>query len=231
MTANTKNNASHSWLPLEACPEVWNKIIHGSGVDTKWKYVDIENLDSLIQAPLAIIILFPSTQRYNDHIHQEEIRLAKLEQSISPNVIFFKQPAGMAACGMTAMLHSLANNDNEVVGPGVLHDFLETSRSMSPDERADWLQQSNELEHLHQTAASLGQTDVTGPGQCHIDCHYICLVEVDDHLYELDGRRPLPVNHGKTTDFIQSAAKMIKQYKDLEPDQKHFRIIALMESK
>ncbi|CEG67967.1 Putative Ubiquitin carboxyl-terminal hydrolase L3 [Rhizopus microsporus] len=29
------------WVPLEANPEIWNKIIHKNGVDPRWNYVDV----------------------------------------------------------------------------------------------------------------------------------------------------------------------------------------------
>ncbi|KAI8339638.1 peptidase C12, ubiquitin carboxyl-terminal hydrolase [Chlamydoabsidia padenii] len=221
-------------LPLEANVEVWNKIIHDSGVSTKWKYTDIHGVDSdklsKIPPSSALILLFPSTDKYNDHIHEEEVRLAKLEQSISPNVVFFKQTV-QQACGMIALLHSLANNSNSEEVKGPLFDFIEKSRSMSPDERAEWLKESNELRLLHEAAAAtLGDHPVALLEDGHTDFHYVCFVEVDDHLYELDGRRPLPVNHGKTTDFVQSSTKVIKQYMDIDPNQHDFSMIALVES-
>ncbi|ORZ18717.1 hypothetical protein BCR42DRAFT_324601 [Absidia repens] len=220
MTSNINNSENQDWLPLEADPQ----IIHESGVDARWKYIDIH-------AALALILLFPSTARYNEHIHEEETRLAKLEQSISPNVVFFKQTI-QSACGMIALLHSLANNDDEVLGPGPLYDFLEKSRTMSPDERTEWLKQTDELHLLHDAAAAkLGHSDVNALDACHTDFHYVCFVEVDNHLYELDGRRPLPVNHGKISDFVKGSAKVIKQYMDIDPDQRNFNVIALVDSK
>lgn len=165
------------------------KGLHVSGVDS----------DRLAKVPAstALVLLFPSTDKYNEHIHAEETRLAKLEQSISPNVVFFKQTV-QHACGMIALLHSLANTTTDAA-TGPLFDFMEKSRSMSPDERVEWLKESNELKLLHEAAVENGAALEEG----HTDFHYVCFVEVDDHLYELDGRRPLPVNHGKTTDFVQ----------------------------
>lgn len=151
---------------------------------------------------IAIIFIVPSSPRYNTHVQQEQARLAKLEQSISPNVIFFKQTK-QKACGMIALLHSLANNEDDVVGPGPLHDFLEKSASMSPDERTEWLQQSDELQILHDGAVAAGHMEMEDLDQSHTDFHYVCFVEVDDHLYELDGRRPLPINHGKAKNAVQ----------------------------
>lgn len=63
----------------------------------------------------ALIFLFPITEAYEKFKDEEEARLIKLEQSISPEVVFFKQTIANA-CGMIALLHSVANNDDEIVG-------------------------------------------------------------------------------------------------------------------
>ncbi|KAI9305989.1 hypothetical protein BJ944DRAFT_160737 [Cunninghamella echinulata] len=215
MTNNTDNSKELEWLPLEANPE----IIHQLGVDSKCHYVDV----------LAMIFLSPTSELYDQYRNQEDIRLNKLEQSISPNVIYFKQSI-RNACGMIALLHSIANNEeNEIIGPGELQTFLEQAQSMSPDERAEWLKQSNELRLLHETAARSGQTTIPQLGD-QINFHYACFVEVDDHLYELDGSRSLPINHGRVTNFVESAAKVIKQYMAIDPNQTRFNIIALVKT-
>lgn len=38
--------------------------------------------------------------------------------------------------------------------------------------------------------------------------HFIYFVEVDNHLYELDGRRSSPINHGRCSNFIEINKKM-----------------------
>lgn len=57
----------------------------------------------------AIIFLYPITEASETYRLEEEARLTKKEQDISPNVMFFKQTISNA-CGMMALIHSLANN-------------------------------------------------------------------------------------------------------------------------
>lgn len=57
----------------------------------------------------AIIFLYPITEISEQHRHEEEAKLTKREQDISPNVMFFKQTISNA-CGTIALLHSVANN-------------------------------------------------------------------------------------------------------------------------
>lgn len=63
----------------------------------------------------AVIFLFPITEAYEKFKDEEEAHLIKLEQSISPDVVFFKQTIANA-CGMIALLHSVASNEDEIVG-------------------------------------------------------------------------------------------------------------------
>lgn len=63
----------------------------------------------------AMIFLFPLTAAYEKFKDEEEAILTKCEQSISPDVVFFKQTISNA-CGMMALLHSVASNDDEIVG-------------------------------------------------------------------------------------------------------------------
>jgi ubiquitin carboxyl-terminal hydrolase L3 len=70
------------------------------------------------QPVLAVLLLFPCSNNYEQFKAEEEARLTKLEQNISPNVYFIKQTIHNA-CGMIALLHSIANNEKIV---GKLHD-------------------------------------------------------------------------------------------------------------
>jgi ubiquitin carboxyl-terminal hydrolase L3 len=63
----------------------------------------------------AIIFLFPITEAYEKFKNEEEAHLTKCEQAISPDVVFFKQTISNA-CGMIALLHSVASDDDEIVG-------------------------------------------------------------------------------------------------------------------
>ncbi|KAI8374502.1 uncharacterized protein BYT42DRAFT_406984 [Radiomyces spectabilis] len=206
MEETTEKKPEQKWLPLEANPDVWNDIVHKLGVSPKWNYTDVY-------------------EKYEKFKEQEEAKLTKLEQNISPNVVFFKQTISNA-CGMIALLHSLANNDDDIIGPGLLHELIEKSRSMSPDERAELLENSKELAKVHQLAANDGQTQAPSLDE-DINLHFICFVDVDQHLYELDGRKLFPINHGKCTDLVEGAVKFMKQYMERDPDQSNYSAIAL----
>lgn len=61
---------------------------------------------------------------------------------------------------MMALLHSIANNDNLVIGPGIFKKILEDTKNMSPEERAEYLENCRELAEVHKSSALQGQTKV-----------------------------------------------------------------------
>ncbi|KAI8144194.1 hypothetical protein BJV82DRAFT_608634 [Fennellomyces sp. T-0311] len=217
------------WLPLEGNPDIWNQLVHSHGVGPQWSYTDVygfdpELLDMIPRPVLAIIFLFPLTENYEKHKEKEEAHLTKHEQNVSPNIVFFRQTIANA-CGMIALLHSLANNES-IVGPGLFHDLIEESKDMSPDERAEMLEKSKELADIHMTCAQEGQTQAPDISE-EVDLHFICFVVKDQHLYELDGRKLFPINHGKCLDLVDGSAKVMRQYIARDPEQTNFSAIAL----
>jgi ubiquitin carboxyl-terminal hydrolase L3 len=73
--------------------------------------------------------------------------------------------------------------------------FLEKTVALTPAERATALEQDQSLASVHESHASTGQT-ATPDLADEVNLHFVCLVERDGHLYELDGNKPYPINHG-----------------------------------
>lgn len=81
---------------------------------------DPELLDFVPRPLAAVIFLYPITEKSEEFRHEEEARVTKREQDISPQVMFFKQTISNA-CGMMALIHSLANN-KELLGMSFTHN-------------------------------------------------------------------------------------------------------------
>ena len=80
----------------------------------------------------------------------------------------------------------------------------------------------------HEDAAAAGQSE-----QVDIDddvmTHFISFVSVAGNLYELDGRKSQPINHGPcdTANLLEGACGVVKQFMERDPEELRFTMVAL----
>lgn len=79
-----------------------------------------------------------------------------------------------------------------------LYDQMST---IEPKHRAKVLEESKELFAVQKNSSKQGQSDVPDAGD-DVDLHFICFIEHNGVLYELDGRKAVPINHGACTDLL-----------------------------
>ncbi|XP_027961932.1 ubiquitin carboxyl-terminal hydrolase isozyme L3 isoform X2 [Eumetopias jubatus] len=286
------------WLPLEANPEVTNQFLKQLGLHPNWQFVDVYGMDpellSMVPRPVcAVLLLFPITEKYEVFRTEEEEKIKSQGQDVTSSVYFMKQTISNA-CGTIGLIHAIANNKDKMhfESGSTLKKFLEESVSMSPEERARYLENYDAIRVTHETSAHEGQTESSSSSSsqphsshcrtkasslCHhaslpwvkrnhvgpakatspslrlrrwrpflrlpsmglhsvapsidekVDLHFIALVHVDGHLYELDGRKPFPINHGETSDetLLEDAIEVCKKFMERDPDELRFNAIAL----
>ncbi|BET02335.1 ubiquitin carboxyl-terminal hydrolase [Nesidiocoris tenuis] len=222
-----------SWTPLESNPEVMSKVLWNFGVSEKWNVVDVLSLDSemlgLIPRPaVALILLFPTSEKYEKLKEEEEAKLKESGQKISKDVYFLKQYIHNA-CGTIALIHSIANNlDTISLKDGMLKTFLDSTKDSSPEDRGAELQKNADVAETHNNIAMEGQTGVPGDEEKIIH-HFVAFVHKDGDLYELDGRKAFPINHGPTTPekLVEDAAKVMTDIMKKDPDEVRFTACAL----
>lgn len=136
------------------------------------------------------------------------------------------------ACGTVGILHSIMNlmdtHSDLVKKDSFLYNFYNETKSKNSDERGDHLVKSKSLEEAHKEAVHKGETDVEED----VTTHFICFVEKDGSLYELDGRKDFPINHGKCEkeNLIKEACVQIKKFMDRDPEELRFTILVLARS-
>ncbi|CAH1285903.1 unnamed protein product [Diabrotica balteata] len=228
-----------SLFPLESNPDVMNKFMHVLGVPEKFKVVDVYGLDTdaLAWVPrpvIAIILLFPCSEKFYAHAQKEKEEYLNKAPEISPNIWYMKQKVSNA-CGTIALIHSIANNDERLnLTEGAFKKLLSESKNMTPEERGDILLKAEDIAfnliNTHQELAMEGQTEVQPDEQ--VNHHFVALVEKDGELYELDGRKEFPVTHGKTTHetFLEDAAKVCKEFIERDSEDVNFTVMALVEA-
>ncbi|XP_021272988.1 ubiquitin carboxyl-terminal hydrolase isozyme L3 isoform X2 [Numida meleagris] len=263
----------HRWLPLEANPDVTNQFLKQLGIHPDWQFVDVYGMEpellSMVPRPVcAVLLLFPITEKYETFRTEEEERIKAKGQDVKSSVYFMKQTINNA-CGTIGLIHAIANNREKMnfETNSSLKKFLEDSLSMTPEERAKYLETYEAIRVTHESSAHEGQTESTltvavsyndeGIDEQHaledaevnvcrsckdvdlscrapsidekVDLHFIALVNVGGHLYELDGRKPFPINHGETSDdsFLEDAIEVCKKFMERDPEELRFNAIAL----
>lgn len=118
---------------------------------------------------------------------------------VSDKVWFTKQTVGNA-CGTIGLLHAAANLASEVPpAPGSwLAGFLARTAGMDGSARAEALATDDSLDAAHAAAAAGGQSAAPAEDE-EVNLHFVCFVQHDGALYELDGRKAGPINHGATS--------------------------------
>ncbi|XP_015200852.2 ubiquitin carboxyl-terminal hydrolase isozyme L1 [Lepisosteus oculatus] len=219
------------WKPMEINPEMLNKVLSKLGVGDSWRFVDVlgfedEPLASVPKPSCAVMLLFPLTPQHETFREKQSTELAEKAKEI-PSVYFIKQTI-VNSCGTVGLLHAVANNKDklEFKSGSALKSFLDTTASMSAEDRAKELEKSQAIHTAHDEVAAEGQCRVE---EDKVNFHFITFINVDGHLYELDGRMSVPVDHGATKDdsFIMDAAKICRQFVEREKGEVRFSAVAL----
>ncbi|MCI4378471.1 hypothetical protein PGIGA_G00216170 [Pangasianodon gigas] len=222
------------WLPLEANPEVMNQFLRQLGLVPSWQFGDVYSLDpellTMVPRPVcAVLLLFPVTEKYESFRLEEEAKIKAQGQEVSSEVYFMKQTIGNA-CGTIGLIHAVANNQThlEFEADSPLKVFIMQSSKMSPEEKAAFLEKDESIRVTHESSAQEGQTEAPSVDE-KVDLHFIAFVNVGGHLYELDGRKPFPIVHGKTKEdsFLEDAAEVCKKFMARDPQELRFTVVAL----
>lgn len=223
-----------TWFPLESNPDVMNEYMGKLGLNTdKYSFIDILStedwaLDMVPKPALAVLMLFPLATAEEEFRHEQGKRLEAEGQHISPNVFYMKQTIGNA-CGTIGLLHAAGNASRtfpDIIAAGShLERLLSATATLTPEESAKYLEDDKTLEEVHTDAATQGQTEVVDD----VDNHFVCFVQVDGHLYELDGRKQFPINHGASSpeSFLSDAVAVVQQFMARQPDEPRFTMVAL----
>lgn len=224
---------SPRWLPLESNPDVMTKFLTCLGMKKTWAFGDVYGLDaellSMVPRPVcAVLLLFPITEKSEAFKKEEEERLSG-KQDISSDVYFIKQTIGNA-CGTIGIIHAVANNLKhlEFESDSALKTFLEKTSKMNSEQRAAFLETDDSIRVTHESSAQEGQTEAPSADE-RVNLHFIAFVNVGGQLYELDGRKPFPIVHGKTSEdtLLEDAVDVCKLFMARDPDEVCFTIIAL----
>jgi ubiquitin carboxyl-terminal hydrolase L3 len=103
---------------------------------------------------------------------------------------------------------------------------------MDANQRAKFMETgeaSKVIADLHKVSSHEGQSDVPD-AEDEVTLHFVCLARVDGVLYEFDGRKSAPVNHGACEEslMLESSVRVAKEFMERDPDNLNFSAIALV---
>ncbi|KAJ8735453.1 hypothetical protein PYW07_007073 [Mythimna separata] len=224
-------------IPLESNPEVMNKFLQKLGVPSQWSVIDVMGLEPEVLAwvprpVLAVMLLFPISNSYEEYILKEKSDILSKGQEVSSNVFYMKQFVSNA-CGTVALVHGVANNTDKIdLAEGHLKTFLDSAKNMDAVDRGKLFEKCEGIIQAHKELALEGQTN-TPNAEEPVNHHFATFVHKDGYLYELDGsKKSFPINHGPTTpdSLLEDAAKVCKEFMARDPNEVRFTVMALAAS-
>jgi len=194
---------------------------------------DEELLDFVPQPVSAVLLIFPITEEHENRRQEELEEATHTPPDYSQAIYFLKQTVGNA-CGSIAVIHSVANNLEkfQLDSHKPLAQFLETTKLMTPEQRAEHLKHAMDMAEANDTIAEEGDSNVIDREE-HVNLHFVCFVSVNNELYELDGRHPHPIKHsvkvpdGQQLDLLRSTKDVILKLIDSAGGDIRFSMMAL----
>ena len=225
------------WFPLESNPALINSYIRKLGYDTSlYEFVDVFStedwaLDMIPQPVAAVMLLYPLTE--NQTKPEVTANDVVATEAMQDKVWFTKQRIGNA-CGTIGLLHSLLNLPEPLrmfeLGSWLEKYSKDCPISLDPVQKAERLEQDDAIEEMHD-AATRSETNATDRGNVNDEVltHFVALVCVEDRLYELDGRKAGPIDHGPTTQatLLKDAIKVVQTFMARDPNEMRFTMTAM----
>ncbi|QRG37989.1 hypothetical protein FDK38_002378 [Candidozyma auris] len=224
-------------IPLESNPEIFNSLAHKIGLSPVLEFNDVFSITDpqllafLPQPVMALVMLFPLTESYEQYRKQEDAKGGH----DSSKVIWFKQTI-RNGCGLYALLHAMANLPREfIIEDSMVNKLLlsQLSSESSVEEKAKLVESLEQNIQLDDNYGNQGQTTAPDATES-VEFHFITYVKGSDgHLYELDGRRTGPVDLGECDEtHILSDPKLVEKIQFYmnntdEAQRNHFALMAL----
>lgn len=224
------------WQPLENNSEVITKYMAEIGLDdSQFVFQDLLSFEDwaqeMIQQPvLGLLFIYAITEVQEKHRHAEETLLAQQGQEV-PQDIFYMTQFAQNACGTVGCFHILGNlegDHKQLIKQGsLLAKFYESAQGKDKDQIGHLFNGASDLQEKHTDAVKEGALDVED--HANTNNHFIAFVKRGGHIFELDGRKKRPINHGPTTDasFLADACKVAQEFIARDPENPNVGMIVL----
>ncbi|XP_013080579.2 ubiquitin carboxyl-terminal hydrolase calypso-like isoform X1 [Biomphalaria glabrata] len=193
------------WLELESDPGLFTLLLEDFGVNGV-QVEEIYDLQKPIEGPVfGFIFLF----RWIEERRSRRKTNTEVESFVTDteavNQIFFAQQIIPNSCATHALLSVLLNCDNKVKLGKTLNLIKEFTNSMSPEDKGYAIANMPELARVHNSFARPENSKPLPEKQAGLSSvramdsetfHFVSYVPIHGHLFELDGLKPHPIDHG-----------------------------------
>ena len=225
-----------NWQPLESNSELITNYLSEIGLDTSiFKFQDLLSYEEwaqemILDPILGLLFIYEVTQNQKDFKNEQADKIIKEGQVVSPEIFYMKQYAHNA-CGTIGVFHILGNLPKEhkelIKKDSLLDQFFDKAKGKTPEEIGKLFEGDKDIKDKHVVASNEGTSNVENHQKT--NNHFIAIVAVDGHLYELDGGKSNPINHGSTSSqtFLSDACKVAHSFIMREPGNVNAGLIVL----
>ncbi|CAK1554181.1 unnamed protein product [Leptosia nina] len=228
-----KMDSAGDWCLIESDPGVFTELIKNFGV----KGVQVEEMWTIddgifenLRPVHGIIFLFK-------YVQQEEASQPVVSDERLQKIFFAKQVINNA-CATQAVISVLLNCNHPDIELGPeLTKLKEFSMSFDPKMRGLALSNSHTIRAAHNSVAQqpLFEFDFKKPTKSEEAYHFVGYVPIDGRLYELDGLRDGPIDHGPIApnqDWLSVVGPVItRRINTYIEGEIHFNLMALVSNR
>lgn len=195
------NRLTDGWLELESDPGLFTLLLEDFGVRGV-QVEEIYDLQKAIEGPVyGFIFLFKWIEERRSRRKVVVAEESFVEDEEIVNSIFFAQQMVPNSCATHALLSVLLNCPKIYLGP-TLARLKEHTANMSPENKGYAIGNTPELARAHNSHAKpeprhLHEKSHGMPtGRTVETFHFVSYVPIGGRLFELDGLKPFPIDHG-----------------------------------
>jgi len=227
------------WFELESDPGLFTLLLEDFGV----KDVAVEEVYDISEKPSGPVYGFVFLFRWNGKGRRRKGTLAEDTYVDKPSIVnnmFFANQIMPNSCATHALLSVLLNCDDIELGPR-LSEMKEFCRGLDPESKGYAIASSLHLARSHNRYAICGQPSGKKQSQqrpifagriYEADTfHYVSYVPIGDRLFELDGLKPGPIDHGPWGSHEEWTDLFLRVISDRIADANsdiHFSLMALV---
>ena len=195
---------SGSWLELESDPGLFTLLVHEYGVEGV-QVDEVYDINKEIKGPVyGFIFLFKWIEDRRARRNPRNDNFVENPDII--NEIFFAHQAIHNSCATHALLSILLNCSGINIG-STLQRIKYFTESMNPESKGYVIANLPKLAHIHNGYAKPERfklPEKSSKTEAGVACskssvdtfHFVSYVPIKGRLYELDGLKPFPIDHG-----------------------------------